>query len=287
MKLPPAAPQACRLFAIVSLLILLVHAMDAQDQALKPPGAADKAAPRPSWASDVGKDQFGPWADLLVNGATQRMRWIPPGHFTMGSPPAEADRDRDEVQHEVTISHGFWLGDSEVSTAFWQAIMGINPNGGDGPLPVATSWEEGQKFFAKLNEVKPGLGADFPTEAQWEYACRAGTSSPTYAPIDAVAWYLVTSADAYGNTPMHPVKQKQANAWGLYDMLGNAWESTRDWYGDYPAGAVTDPLGPASGNRHVVRGGSARNAAGCCRASWRWAEFPGAKGFGLRITALP
>ncbi len=272
---------------MASLLMLMVHAVDAQDQAASPSAAGDKAAVRPSWAADAGKDQYGSWADLPVNGATQRMRWIAPGHFTMGSPPSEVDRDQDEVQHAVILSHGFWLGDSEVSTPFWQAVMGGNANGGDGPLPAATSWEDGQKFFAKLNEVKPGLGADLPSEAQWEYACRAGTTGPTYGPIDSVAWYLVTSADAYGNNLLHPVKQKQPNAWGLYDMLGNAWESTRDWYGEYPAGAVSDPPGPASGNRHVVRGGSARNAAGSCRAAWRWAEFPGAKGFGLRITAPP
>ena len=287
MKTPSTQRRASSPFAIVTLLLLLVHVMAAQDQALKAPATADKSAMRPSWATDVGKDQFGSWADMTVNAAVQRMRWIVPGRFTMGSPTAQIDRDKDEVQQAVTLSHGFWLGDSEVSNPFWQGVMGSHPNGGEGALPVATSWEDGQKFFAKLNEMKPGLNADFPTEAQWEFACRAGTTGPTYAPIDAVAWYLVTSADAYGNNLMHPVKQKQPNAWGLYDMLGNAWESTHDWYGEYPAGAVTDPTGPASGNRHVVRGGSARNAAGCCRAAWRWAEFPGAKGFGLRITAQP
>jgi sulfatase modifying factor 1 len=209
----------------------------------------------------------------------------------MGSPAGEAERHPDEAQHQVTLTRGFWLGDSEVTRSFWQAVMGT-PNAGAGAgadiqLPATTSWEEGQAFLAKLNAAQPGLGADLPSEAQWEYACRAGTSGPTYAPLDGIAWYLVTSADAYGNNPQHPVKQKQPNAWGLHDMLGNAWEMTRDWYGDPPSGAVTDPGGPAGGNRHVVRGGSSRNAAGSCRAAWRWAEFPAAKGFGLRIMAAP
>lgn len=257
--------------------------------ACSPLAALDQAPKPPAWSSGCGTDSVGTWADLVVNGSVLRLRWIPPGSFTMGSPRDEADRDQDEVQHQVALSRGFWLGESETTRRFFRAVMGSNPNGGEELLPVAISFEEGQQFFAKLNDGKPGLGADFPTEAQWEYACRAGTRGPTYAPLDAAAWYLVNSLDAYGNNLVHPVKQKQANAWGLYDMLGNAWEMTRDWYGDYPTAAVKDPPGPSSGNRHVVRGGSCRNAAGSCRAAWRWAEFPQAKGFGIRcmVPSLP
>lgn len=251
--------------------------------AAQEPTNAVVSGDRPVWATNLGKDQYGTWADLVVNQATQRLRWIPPGAFTMGSPADESERDQDEVRHQVTLSRGYWLGDSETTVAFWQAVMGVAPNSGEGQLPATTSWEDGRKFFSKLNDLKSGLAADYPTEAQWEYACRAGTSGPTYAPLDTIAWYLITSADAYGNNPLHPVKLKAPNAWGLYDMLGNVWESTRDWYGDFTAMATTDPSGPTSGIRHVVRGGSCRNAAGSCRAAWRWAEFPPAKGFGVRI----
>ena len=280
-----------RMPLFIVLLMLLVPCAWAQD-ASKATAATATAATRPAWAADSGKDPSGQWADLVVNGTTQRLRWIAPGTFTMGSPTGEADREPDEAQHPVTLSHGYWLGDSEITRAFWQSVMGAPAagaaaTGAEGTLPVLVSWEDGHTFMARLNDLKPGLGADFPTEAQWEYACRAGTSGPTYAPLDAVAWYLITAVDAYGNTPLHAVKQKQANAWGLYDMLGNAWESTRDWHGEFPAGPATDPVGPATGVRHVVRGGSCRNAAGCCRAAWRWAEFPGAKGFGLRLVAKP
>jgi formylglycine-generating enzyme required for sulfatase activity len=279
------AHRSAGLMALGLLLLPVPHSAAEEAVRPAPPTAAATPPARPAWAAEVGSDRSGAWADLVVGATSQRMRWIVPGAFTMGSPADEADRDRDEAQHQVILSQGYWLGDSEITRSFWQAVMGAPADGDGGALPVTVSWEDGQAFFARLNGMKPELGAGFPTEAQWEYACRAGTSGPTHAPLDTVAWYLITSADAYGNNPLHPVKQKQPNAWGLHDMLGNAWESTRDWYGVYPTGTVSDPTGPASGIRHVVRGGSSRNAAGCCRAAWRWAEFPGAKGFGLRIAA--
>jgi sulfatase modifying factor 1 len=255
----PAALTACMLIAAAGML------------APAPAAEAAPAAARPGWAADAGTDSWGRWADLAVNGVTARLRWIAPGSFTMGSPEGEPERDPDERQHQVTLSHGFWLGDSEVTQAWWQAVLAPTPSRvkGDGQQPIeAVSFNDCQKFLARLNELKPGLGAALPSEAQWEYACRAGTAGATYAPLDAAAWYSGTGND------LHAVKQKQPNAWGLYDMLGNAWEPCSDWYGPYPAGAVADPLGPMAGTMHVSRGGSYNSAAGACRAAWRWGESP-------------
>ncbi len=241
---------------------------------------------KPAWAADSGKDQYGVWADLTINGTTQRMRWIAAGTFTMGSPKDEVDRDKDEVQHQVTFSKGFWLGDTEVTQAFYQAVMKAEPSRvkGDGQHPIDTvSWNDGVKFYARLNEMKPGLGAAFPTEAQWEYACRAG-AGPTDVGLDAAAWYVANS-----KAEAHPVRRKQPNAWGLYDMLGNMWELCGDYYGEYPAGSVTDPTGPAAGHMRTERGGSFNSAAGSCRAGWRWGSEPNAmrNNLGLRLAIQP
>jgi formylglycine-generating enzyme required for sulfatase activity len=233
--------------------------------------AATAAGGRPAWASAAGTDTYGRWADLEVNGVSARLRWIAPGSFTMGSPESEPERDADERQHPVTLSHGFWLGDSEVTQAWWQAVLAPTPSRvkGDGQQPIETvSFNDCQRFLARLNELKPGLGALLPSEAQWEYACRAGTTTATYAPLETAAWYSGTGND------LHAVKQKQPNAWGLFDMLGNAWEPCRDWYGPYPSGPVSDPPGPPAGTMHVSRGGSYNSAAGACRAAWRWGESP-------------
>jgi formylglycine-generating enzyme len=207
----------------------------------------------------------------------------------MGSPATEAERDPDEVQHQVSLSRGFWLADSEVTQAFWQAVLACKPSrvqgGGQDPIDVV-SWLDGQKFFARLNELKPGLAANFPTEAQWEYACRAGTTGPTYAPLDAIAWYAQTSGpDKFNAGGPHPVKQKQPNAWGLYDMLGNVWEPCSDRYGEYPTAPVTDPVGSAGGTRPALRGGGCDTAPGACRAAWRSGEGTGSArhNLGLRI----
>ena len=218
---------------------------------------------------------------------TQRMRWIAPGTFTMGSPVDEADRDKDEAQHTVTFSRGFWLGDTEVTQAFYQAVMKAEPSRvqGNGQRPIDTvSWNDGQKFYATLNAMKPGIAAAFPTEAQWEYACRAGTTGSTYAALDGAAWYVANS-----KAEAQPVKTTKPNAWGLYDMLGNVWELCGDYYGDYPAGAVTDPTGAATGHMRTERGGSFNSAAGSCRAAWRWGSEPNAarRNLGLRLAIQP
>ena len=204
--------------------------------------------------------------------------WVPAGEFLMGSTSAEADDDERPVTR-VRISRGYWLGKYEVTQAEWQAVMGTNPShvSGCGRCPVETmSWEDAQAFIGRLNARAGGSRCRLPTEAEWEYAARAGTAGDRYGNLDAVAWND-------GNT--HPVGQKVANAWGLHDMLGNVWEWVQDWYEDYPGGAVTDPAGPASGSDRVARGGGWLLSAGNCRASGRADISPGVRGgiLGFRL----
>jgi outer membrane protein assembly factor BamB len=205
--------------------------------------------------------------------------WIPPGTFVMGSPPTEEGRDSDEIQHTVTLTQGFWLSDHEVTQAEYRAVMGNNPSVFNGDtLPVeSVSWEDAVLYCQKLTERERASGRitaqqayRLPTEAEWEYAARAGTTGARHGDLDAIAWY---SANSGGQT--RPVKQKQPNAWGLHDMLGNVWEWCGDWYGAYPTGSVTDPPSPGSGSYRVYRGGSWIRGAGLARSASRNGDVPG------------
>ena len=197
-----------------------------------------------------------PGTDLIID-----MAVIPPGTFMMGSTPSEPGRNPRERQHEVTITKGFWLGKYAVTQAQWQAVMGNNPSKfkGDDQRPVElVSWDNCQQFLQKLNALG---GGEFrlPTEAEWEYACRAGSSTAfcfgdNQAQLDDYAWY---SKNSGGQT--HPVGQKTPNAWGLYDMHGNVWEWCEDWHGEYPSEAPRtrrEQLRAATGCSAVVRGSS-------------------------------
>jgi len=192
---------------------------------------------------------------------------IPAGRFTMGSPVGEEGRIRDELQHEVTISSPFYLQKTEVTQGLWVAVMGSNPsnfqNGNDHPVE-SVSWYDVQEFLEELNARDPGKNYRLPTEAEWEYACRAGTSGARYGELEAIAWY----SDNSGDQP-RPVGKKQPNAWGLYDMLGNVWEWCQDWYGSYSSSPVTDPTGPSSGSLRVLRGGGWIYRAPFCRSARR------------------
>ena len=179
---------------------------------------------------------------------------VPAGSFVMGSPADEVGRDSDERQREVRISQGFWMGKYEVTRGEWEAVMGSDPSGyywtRDTQLPVSQVYfSELLEFIRRLNERESASGYVYrlPTEAEWEYAARAGTTGPRYGELDEIAWY--------GSGPK-PVGEKRANAWGLHDMLGNAAEWTADWYGEYPRGSVTDPQGPPIGHAKVIRGGN-------------------------------
>jgi formylglycine-generating enzyme required for sulfatase activity len=167
---------------------------------------------------------------LTINGIRYEMALIPAGEFQMGSDAPEAKRNEQPV-HPVLISKPFWLGRTEVTQALWQAVMNDNPSDfrNDGNRPVEHfTWLDAQKFITSLNQMLGGDFFRFPTEAEWEYACRAGTTGERYGELDAIAWYAANSG---GQT--HPVGQKLPNAFGLYDMLGNVWEWCRDsfcWY---------------------------------------------------------
>ena len=207
----------------------------------------------------------------------QRMEfvWIPPGEFEMGSPEGEAGRGRDERQHEVRISQGFWLGKYEVKQREWEAVMGANPSHFKSCMrcPVeSVSWEDVQEFISKLNKKESGKGHKYrlPTEAEWEYAARAETTGARYGELDEIAWYRHNSG---GKT--HPVGDKQANKWGLHDMLGNVWEWTADRYGDYPSGSVTDPKGSEKREARVIRGDGWGTGAGGVRFADRRSSAPG------------
>jgi len=187
------------------------------------------------------------------NGVTFKMVRIPAGEFLMGSPSNKPGRDNDETQHRVRISRDFWLGQTEVTQGLWKAVMGSNPShfsdcGDDCPVEQV-SWNDCQDFIRKLNGLVSGGNFRLPTEAEWEYACRAGTTSPYAGALDAMGWH---DKNSWNQT--HRVAQKAPNAWGLYDVHGNVWEWCEDWYGDYPSGSVTDPTGPSSGSYRVRNG---------------------------------
>ena len=206
--------------------------------------------------------------------AVQRLRWIEPGRFRMGSPADEPDRFEDEgPQHWVTLTRGFWLADTACPQAFWQAVTGKNPSAIKGPdRPVENvSWNDVQDFLRRLEELVPGIGADLPTEAEWEYACRAGTETafncgPTLTPDQANL--------ATGETV--PVRSFPPNGWGLYQMHCNVWEWCADGQRDYGNEPVTDPLGPLESNGpRVIRGGTWFDPARGARSAFRDAIPPG------------
>jgi len=212
---------------------------------------------------------------------------IPRGSFIMGSPEHERNRRTDEQQHEVTISRDYYLGTYEVTQAQYEQLIGDNPSrfqperlGGDNALnPVETvSWDDAVEFCRRLSELPEEKAAGrvyrLPTEAEWEYACRAGSETAysfgeTPDSLAEYGWF-----DDNSGKRTQPVGQKLPNAWGLYDMHGNVWEWCADWKGDYPSGAVTAPVGPADGEARVARGGCWMYVASLCRSAGRYAYPP-------------
>lgn len=217
--------------------------------------------------------------------------WIEPGTFQMGSVHGGDDDDRPVTK--VTLTSGYWLGQTEVTQAQWTVIMGSNPSkfkGDDRPVEQV-SWNEAMEFCRKLTEreraagrISDDLAYTLPTEAQWEYACRAGTTGDYAGNLDAMAWYSVNSGDQ-----THPVGQKQANAWGLRDMHGNVGEWCADWHGNYPGGWVTDPIGAPSGISRIKRGGNWVVDAVDCLSAGRDRVGPDRRGgaIGFRLTLAP
>ena len=207
---------------------------------------------------------------------------IQPGEFAMGCSPGDSECwERESPAHRVRITRGFQMGKYEVTQEQWQAVMGSNPSDVKGAtLPVEqVSWDDIQGFLQRLNARNDGYRYRLPTEAEWEYAARAGTTDK-YAGANAledVAWYGSNS----GKTT-HPVGQKRPNAWGLYDMLGNAWEWCQDWYGAsyYASGPAENPAGPSSGSDRVFRGGAWFLLAWNERVSYRGGSASGYRDYG-------
>ena len=212
---------------------------------------------------------------------------IPAGTFLMGSPDSEKGRVPHEgPQHEVTISGPFYMGITEVTQAQYEAVMGTNPSWSRGATTPVThvSWNDVTEFCKKLSE-KTGQSVRPPTEAEWEYACRAGSKTRFYSgdadeDLEDYAW-----SEANSGGTAHPVGQKQPNAWGLYDIHGNVWEWCADWYGEYPKGPVTDPQGPASGTYRVLRGGCWFTAPSVHRSAVRVLDPPSKRTdiYGFRV----
>ena len=203
----------------------------------------------------------------LVEGASIEMVWIPAGAFTMGSPADEPGRHSDETWRQVTLTRGFWMGRTEVTQRQWEAVMRHNPSEFKGEdLPVErVSWFSVHDFLFVVNLKAKNKGRfRLPTEAEWEYAARAGSRGAFAGnPVD-IAWYR-DNADR----TTHPVAAKEPNAWGLHDMHGNVWEWCADWKADYGRSARTDPRGPASGSHRIIRGGGWSQNLSVCRSANR------------------
>ena len=244
---------------------------------------------------------------LEFDGMPMTLVNVPQGSFSMGTNTLVGDKKFDELLsrsrplHQVTLSKGFWLGKYPVTQGQWLALMGHNPSyfknaGVDAPVEQV-SWNDAQGFIARLNSMQGEWTFRLPTEAEWEFACRAGTMTDTYAGnmiiegkrnapvLDAIAWYAGNSGVSYSggfdsshwpekqyphtSAGTHPVGQKQPNAFGLYDMHGNVFQWCLDWLGDYGNDSVTDPQGPSSGQDKVVRGGSWYTGPFVCRSAYR------------------
>jgi len=212
---------------------------------------------------------------------------IPAGTFMMGSPTTEPERWDDETQHQVTLTKSFYMQTTQVTQGQWKAVMGSNPSlcsicSDDCPVEQV-SWNDCQEFIRKLNQQEGTNKYRLPTEAEWEYACRAGTTTPfntgnCLSTNEANYW---GDEFPYPGCPLGidrgmpvPVKSFPPNAWGLYDMHGNVYEWCQDWYGDYSTSAVTDPVGPSSGSYRVNRGSCWAQPAMTCRSAHRGSDLP-------------
>ena len=244
------------------------------------PASTVEATHTPLAAPQTAEPALAAPAQQAVAGCPAGYLRIAPGTFLMGSPTSEDGRD-DESQHSVAITRAYCMKATEVTQGEWQAVMGSNPSsftscGKNCPVEqVSWNYAVGYANAMSRREGLPecysgstftGLGCRgyrLPTEAEWEYAARAGTTGPSYGLLESLGWYFGNSD---GRT--HAVGGKTANSFGLYDMLGNVWEWTNDWYGSYPA-TVTDPTGPARGSDRVARGGSWFDNARHVRAAFR------------------
>ena len=254
-------------------------------------GIPSKSQSNPSQVRDLPK---------ITNSIGMELVLIPKGTFQMGSPIEEVGVYSDAAQHQVTISGDYYLGVTEVTQGQYEKVIGTNPSyfqgnenkGSRSNHPVEeVSWEDAVEFCKKLSDLPEEKSAgrvyQLPTEAQWEYACRAGSKSAysfgeSSKSLGDYAWF------GNNNGQTHPVGEKKANAWGLYDMHGNVWEWCSDWYDEYPKGAVSDPTGPKKGSDRVRRGGGWSIEAAGCRSAHRCRYAPRFRGrLGFRVALSP
>jgi formylglycine-generating enzyme required for sulfatase activity len=232
-----------------------------------------------------GANKSGPSGKLFtenINGIEIKMVSVPGGTFVMGSPTSEAGRDQDEGPPTAVTVQSFYMSEYEVTQAQYKAVMGTSPsNFKSDDLPVDTiTWDNAVQFCQKLSA---GTGRDYrlPTEAQWEFAARAGTTGPWAGDLDAIAWYRGNS-----ESRTHPVGQKRPNAFGLYDMNGNVWEWCESKYKPYPYKG-DDGREDLQGNEvRVMRGGSWDNTAASCRSAYRRRVIPDVRSIGFRIILI-
>jgi formylglycine-generating enzyme required for sulfatase activity len=235
-----------------------------------------KAPPAP-WATRSGQDTFGAYADLELRGQVQRFRWCQPGRFVMG--------DAEQGRRNVTLTRGFWMGDTPVTQGLYAAVMGWNPSefrsalSFDFPVEMV-SWHDAQEMVQAVNRLIRSDSFRLPTEAEWEYAARAGTTGERYGPVEEIAWTAENSLQR-----PYSVGQRRPNPWGLYDTLGNVWEWVEDVREAYPPGDLLDPKGPDSGPYRVVRGGSWNFDPRYARVADRLSDEPGYRDddLGLRL----
>lgn len=233
-----------------------------------------------------------PDSERLTNELDMEFVHIPPGTFMMGSPEEELGRVDNEILHQVRLTKGFFMQTTPVTQKQWNLLVKKNPSkfrdDGDDCPAERVSWHDVQKFIGKMNQRKNAKKYRLPTEAEWEYACRAGTDTAYYFGNDAdelerYAWYNENSENR-----THPVRQLEPNEWGLYDMHGNVWEWCLDLYGKYSSDSVTDPGGSSSGRGRVIRGGSWYFGANYCRSALRGGSNPdnGKSNLGFRLLML-
>ncbi len=262
------------------------------------------------------EDKYGTGGSLNIAGVDQCFRWIQPGIFMMGSPEEEPERDSDECLHEVTITRGYWLADTACTQELWEVVMGKNPShfkGAQRPVEQV-NWDEVKEFIGRINKMKDGLDLRLPTEAEWEYACRAGTKTPFWfgenitpdqVNYDGNYPYAGGGERIFQNETQQllaslniansekiiyrrktvAVKSLPANGWGLYEMHGNVLEWCADRYSEYPDRPVVDPVGPGRGDDRVLRGGCWICDGRMTRSARRYRSDPANRGnfTGFRI----
>jgi formylglycine-generating enzyme required for sulfatase activity len=244
-------------------------------------GDEDEVGTVPSLPEPVspGSEPNVPGGMEVTNSIGMKLRLISAGEFMMGSPETESEREDNETQHRVSITKPFYLGVTEVTQEQYQTVMGKNPSQFKGPQnPVEkVSWADAVEFCRKLSampaEKTAGHVYRLPTEAEWEYACRSGTTTAYGFGDDAsrlgdYGWF------GNSDSSTHPVGEKKPNAWGLYDMHGNVWEWCQDWYSAYPSGSAMDPTGATSGSNRVLRGGGWSTLARFCLSADRGGSTP-------------